>query len=200
MKRYKVSGLTLIVLLAGCTGLQAPKVANVHTYVLDAQPAISERAIKRDQVIAVSMPTSRSGFDTPRMAYRQQPLELDYFATHQWADTPAHMLQPLLVQALEPAFRAVVKAPGMIPADLKLDTDIIRLQQNFITHPDTIELKVRAQLTDVKNSRIIATRIFETTESTRSADAYGGVIAANLALQRILTQLTEFCLDVTAIP
>ena len=43
-------------------------------------------------------------------------------------------------------------------------------------------------------SRVLATRLFEATESAPSDDPYGGVTAANVALQRILEQVVDFCI------
>ena len=189
---YRIA-LIFAVLLAGCTALQAPHVENTHLYLLDAKPAII--VAQHHQVLAISMPSSRPGFDTPQMAYLRHPLELEYFATQRWADTPARMLKPLLAQALEPVFRAVVPTPGILPANLRLDTELIRLQQNFTTKPSRIQLTLRAQLIDMKDKRVIAVKLFDESENTDSDDAYGGVIAANRALQRLLDQLTEFCIN-----
>ena len=188
--------LAFTVLLAGCTALPAPHVESTHLYLLDAKPAIN--AASRHQVLAISMPIARPGFDTPQMAYQRQPLSLEYFATHRWADTPARMLKPLLAQSLEPAFQSVVPETGILPANLRLDTELIRLQQNFTTKPSRIQLTLRAQLIDMKDKRVIAAKLFDESESAASDDAYGGVIAANRALQRVLEQLAEFCLNASA--
>ncbi|MDO8350923.1 MAG: ABC-type transport auxiliary lipoprotein family protein [Gallionella sp.] len=191
---YRIA-LLLATLLTACGGLQAPRVESARLYVLDARPVISVAQPKNDQVLAISMPDAWPGFDTPQMAYMQHPLTLEYFATHRWADTPAHLLKPLLAQSLEPLFRAVITSPGLIPADLRLDTELIRLQQDFTTRPSRIQLGLRAQLIDVKNKRVIAVKLFDESENAASDDAYGGVIAANRALQRVLGQLAEFCLN-----
>lgn len=107
------------------------------------------------------------------------------------------MLAPLLVQALEQAggFRAVVQAPSAVPADLRLDTELVRLQQNFGVQPSRIELALRAQLVDVRSRRVVATAEFEEVEPTTREDAYGGVIAANRALQRLLARVVDFCVE-----
>lgn len=186
--------LACAMLLAGCAGLQAPQVANTHSYLLDARAPAKAASTKRDVVLAVSMPRAASGFDTSRMVYLRQPHELDYFALNRWADTPARMLEPLLVQALEPGFRAVVRTPGAVPANVRLDTELIRLQQDFGTHPSKVQLTLRAQLIDVTEKRVIAVKLFDETENAASDDAYGGVIAANRALQRVLDRLSDFCI------
>lgn len=190
--------LASAMLLAGCTGLRAPQVESPHLYVLDARLPIKAAQVKRDLVLAVSMPRARPGFDTPQMAYLRLPHELDYFVTHRWADTPSRMLGPLLAQALEPSFRAIVQTPSVVPADIRLDTELIRLQQDFGTQPSRVQLTLRAQLIDVVGKRVIAVKLFDEAENAPSDDAYGGVIAANRVLQRVLGQLADFCINESA--
>ena len=187
--------LACTLLLAGCSGLQAPKIEKLHTYTLDARAPVKTAQTKWDWVLSVSMPRARTGFDTKKMAYLRQPHELEYFAVNRWADTPARMLAPLLVQTLEPGFRAVVQAPGAVPANVRLDTELIRLQQDFSTQPSKVQLTLRVQLVDVTDQRVLAVKLLDETENAASEDAYGGVIAANRALQRVLDQLPEFCIN-----
>ena len=190
--------LSSALLLAGCTGLQAPKLDNIHLYTLDARPASIAAQHKSDRVLAISMPTAWPGYDTAQIAYQRQPLELEYFLTHRWADAPVRMLRPLLARALEPAFRSVVATPGIVSADLRLDTELIRLQQDFTSQPSRIQLVLRAQLIDVKDKRVIAIKLFDESENSATEDAYGGILATNRALQRVLAQLTDFCIEATA--
>ena len=110
------------------------------------------------------------------------------------------MLAPLLVQALEQDgnFRAVVRTTNPSPADLRLETELVRLQHDFTTHPSRAQMTLRAQLYDVKGKKVLAVREFDAAENAPSEDAYGGVIAANTALERVLGQLTDFCVAESA--
>jgi len=125
----------------------------------------------------------------------QRPYELESFATNRWADAPARMLAPLLAQALEQteSFKAVVQSPSNIPADMRVEVELIRLQQNFAVRPSRIELALRLQLIDVRGRRVLAAKSFDATENAPSDDPYGGVTAANVALQRVLEQVADFC-------
>ncbi len=189
--------LACSMLLAGCTGLPAPKMESPHIYLIDAQPPARTAQAKRDLVLAIALPHARPGFDTPQMVYLRQPHELEYFAASRWADAPPRMLWPLLVQALEQAggFRAIVQTPGVIPADVRLDVELVRLQQDFGTRPSRMHLTLRAQLTDVRSKRLLAVKLFDEVQNAASDDPYGGVIATNLMVQSLLGQLVEFCLN-----
>jgi ABC-type uncharacterized transport system auxiliary subunit len=50
----------------------------------------------------------------------------------------------------------------------------------------------------MKNKHLIAVSVFDESEKADSNDAYSGVLASNRALQRVLTQLIEFCLSASA--
>ncbi len=150
---------------------------------------------KRGLVLAVSMPRARAGFDTAQMVWVQQAHELKVFSRNRWADTPARMLAPQLAQALERSgiFHAVVQAPSSASAMLRLDTELIRLQQDFSVRPSRVQFTLSAQLIDINTRRVIASAEFDETENAVTEDAYGGVRASNVALERLLAKLAAFC-------
>jgi len=195
INRRKIMALTSVLLLAACGGLSAPQVVSQNIYVLESGPAVQTSQFKRDLVLLVSEPRALAGFDTPRMAYVQKQHEINYFAASRWADTPARMLGPLIAHALEQTggFRAVVQSSGTLPADLRLDIELVRLQQDFKTRPSRVQLTLRAQLVDVRGKRLLAEHQFDAVETASSDDAYGGVAAANRLVQRVLGELSEFC-------
>lgn len=192
--------LAVAVLIGGCAALQAPQVESPTLHVLAADPLPKAARPTRDAIVEVAPPRAWPGFDTPQMAYVRQPYELDYFAASRWADTPPRMLGPLLARALEQSggFRAVIQAPNPVPADYRVDVEIVRLQQNFAVRPSRAELTLHVQLTDVRGRRVIAARNFEEAAEAPSENAAGGVAAANAALQRMLAQVVDFCVAQTA--
>ena len=194
--RRRFALLALTVLLGGCAALQPPKVENQTLYVLAAKPLPQAAGPRHDLVVEVTQPRAWPGFGTAQMAYVRRAYELDYYAASRWADTPARMLQPLLVRALEQtgSFRSVIRAPGIVPADARLDTEIVRLAQDFTVQPSRVELTLRAQLVDVRERRVIASRVFNEIENAPHENADGGVVAVNEALQRLLGQVAEFCI------
>jgi len=195
--RHAVAGLAAAALLAACTALQPPEPDRANTYVLELVRAPAAQLPKRDLVLEVAAPRARAVFDTPLMAYTRRPSALEYFARNRWADTPARMLAPLLAQALERSggFRAVVQAPSAALADLRLDTELVRLQQDFAVRPSQVQLSLRAQLIDAGTRRVLASAEFDETEAAAGDDPYGGVVAANRALGRLLERLVNFCAE-----
>ncbi|MER2538473.1 MAG: hypothetical protein ABTQ26_04440, partial [Azonexus sp.] len=74
----------------------------------------------------------------------------------------------------------------------RLDSEIIRLQQDFRTRPGTVRFTLRATLIDENTRRVVAWREFDESVATSSEDPYGGVVAANRALQMTLENLANF--------
>jgi len=191
---YALSGLAL---LAGCGSLLPKPAAPPTLYALDddtAPPPLQQPAATAPTLI-ISTPRAAAGFDTRHIVYQRQAHQLDYFAQSQWADTPAQMLAPLLLRALERggAFRAVLAAPAAATGDYRLDTELIRLQQDFATAPSRVRVTLRAVLVDTTTRRAVAAREFDLSLPAPSEDAYGGVRAANQAAQQLLVELAAFC-------
>ncbi len=145
--------------------------------------------------LIVSTPRAAAGFDTRRIVYLRQTHELEAFAYHEWVDTPALMLAPLIARAIERSgtFRAVLRAPTSATAELRLDTELIRLQHEFFVQPSRVRLTLRAVLVDVTTRRVVAWREFDASVPSASEDPYGGVLAANQAVKTLLTELAAFC-------
>lgn len=201
--KYNIRAVSLLtlagaLLLAGCSTFQPIKSSSISTYTLEAQFP-SHATTKGELTLLVSTPNASAGFDTPRMRYIKKQHELDYFSQNQWIDTPARMLAPILLQALESTaqYRSVVSARTAAKADLRLDTEIIRLQHDFIPRPSQVRITIRAQLIDMRNKSVLATREFDVTEIATSEDPYGGVLAYNRAVKTILLQIAEFCVPLS---
>lgn len=198
--RLIVAGLSLISLCA-CSMLRPTATPPTLYYALDSgrlgapAPAPATAApVATAPTLIINPPHAAAGFDSPRIIYLREAHKLDYFAHHQWVDPPARMLGPLLVTAIERSgvFRAVVLTPGAAAGELRLDTEIIRLQHEFQTSPSQVRFTLRATLVDDKTRRVLAGREFEALASAHSEDAYGGVVAANQVVQTVLQELSQF--------
>ena len=147
--------------------------------------------------LLVAPPRAAAGYDSPRIIYTREAHAINYFAHSEWVDTPARMLGALLVSAMERngAFRAVGVTSGAASGDLRLDTELVRLQHEFQTRPSRVRFTLRATLVDERTRRVLAWREFDSVVASASEDPYGGVIAANTAVQGALQQLSAFCIE-----
>lgn len=196
---FVAASLAVAALLGACTPLLPSRSETQSTYLLDALPSRVAQTSQRDLVLLVGLPRARPGFDAEGIAYVRRPHEVEYFASSRWTKPPAQMLQPLMAETLQRAgrFRAVVPAPSTAVAHLRLDTELIRLQQDFTERPSRVQLALQVRLVEVDTRRVLATREFDETQVAASDDPYGGVVAANQALVRVLERLAAFCIEET---
>lgn len=197
--RRAASAAAWSLLASGCSLVPTAPADEVWLHLLDVRPAVAT-TVRRDHVLAISPPRAAPGVDTAAMAYVQKAYALDHYATHRWVDTPARMLDPLLMRTLEDTggFRTVVQVTSGVQADLRLDTEVVQLRQSFLARPSRVEFTMRTQLVDVPGRRVLATRYVEAVQEAPSDDAVGGVAAANAAVERALAQVAAFCVEASA--
>ena len=210
-------GVALLSLwLGGCASGLLPKPPATPTlWVLDdatgaasgspsdapsAAPLPQSSALKSKALtLIVAVPRAAAGFGTQNIAYLRRPHQIEYFAVHQWVDSPAHMLAPLMARALQRggAFRAVALAPTAASGEWRLETELLRLQQDFTVSPSRVRLTLRALLIDSTSRRVLAERELDASAASPSEDPEGGAQAANRAVAQILGDLSTFCAETT---
>ena len=196
-RRSFAAGL-LLASVGACSLLKPTATPPPSFYALDAPRAAATAAAPAEApTLIVNPPTAAAGFDSQRIIYVRETHKLEYFANSEWVDPPARMLVPLLVAAAgrTGAFRAVVPTPSAAAGDLRLDTEIIRLQHDFLTQPSQVRFTLRAHLVDNRTRRVLASREFEAVAPAASENPYGGVVAANRAVQTVLEDLAAFCAE-----
>ncbi|CAK0749207.1 cholesterol transport system auxiliary component [Gammaproteobacteria bacterium] len=189
----------VVLALGGCGGLLAVADSEpTQTYRLEANFAsgqlVRDAKVAPTVVIMVATPAAQAGFDTTGIAYVRKAYRLDYYSKNQWVDSPQRMLLPLLVLTLEGngQFRAVLPVSSSVTGDVRLETEILCLQHEMLTLPSQFRVTLRAQLLDLHHHQILATHTFDAVELSPSEDPYGGVVAANRAIGRLLQEVAAF--------
>jgi cholesterol transport system auxiliary component len=191
--------LLAILLVPGCSVLPKPAPEATNTYVLEYASVTAADAAAGSElpVLIVTTPRAHGGYDTARIAYMQRAYGLRYYTRSRWADTPARMLAPLIAEAIQATgqIQALYATPGSVTANQRLDTELVRFHQDFRVQPSEVHISLRARLVDLRDNRVIATRQLDVSAAAETDDAYGGVVAANMAVQRLLDQLARFASD-----
>ncbi len=193
-----------LLLCAGCSELLSKPAVQPSYYALDSLPTTASTAAagvlsvrSPAPTLIIDPPSAAPGYDSTHMIYTRGSHSRAYFSHNEWVDRPARMFAPLLVAAIERggAFRAVVPPASVAVGDFRLDTQIVRLEQDFSHQPSQVHLTLRAYLLDEATHRVIAWREFNQTVPAVSDDPYGGVVAANRAAQRVLEGVVGFCAE-----
>ena len=165
---------------------------NGATDQTDAAAPVPMRALW--PVLLLDQPQAAAGFESARMVYQRQPQTLEAYTQSAWVDTPARMLAPLLLRTLQnhTGLRAVLLAPSPAQADLRLQTSVLRLEQDFLQRPSRVHFALQATLSDQRTRTVLGWQQFEASQVAASDDAAGGAAAASLAVQTALQQLANF--------
>lgn len=172
--------LLLLLFLASCAA--TPR----QNYSLQT-PAVHLEGKIRQQAVYVARMQARAGYETEKMAYSLRAYQIDYFAKNRWAAQPAAMIFPLLQEAVGSRFAVVAKTPA--EADTVLETEILLFQQEFAGKGSRAHIVIRAHLAQKGHPAVV--RDFDESEDA-SPDPYGGVVALNKALARMLVEMARF--------
>lgn len=189
----------MLPLLTGCTSLLSTQVTQTTYHSLDttafnAQIEDHSNTAHDLPTLIVNTPKAAAGFDTRRMMYSRSQHQLEYFARNEWIDTPSHMLQPLIVSAIENSqrFSAVVPKMAAAKTDLRLESEILSLLQDFNSKPSVVRFTFRATIINNVTGQVVALREFDERVIATSDDPSGGVKAANKAVNNALEKLGLF--------
>ena len=184
--------------MSGCSSLLPADIPPATLYAFDdaktrQQPPRQTRPGAPN--VLLSPLRAAAGYDSAQMIYVKQRHQLDYFRQNQWANTPALMLTPMVIDALEDSglFNAVIRSPSSATAQYRLDLEIRRLQQEFFNVPAQVHFTLRAHLSDMQTHQVVAWQEFDVLVPSNSEDPYGGVLATNKAIRQVLTELNTFC-------
>lgn len=192
--------LAASMLLAACSVLPRAESVVIDRYTLEAMPQAVQTAHADGPVLLVTRPLARADLNSPRMAYREQDYQLRYFARSRWTDTPAQLLLPGLVEALEASghFGAVIRVGSAARPGLRLDTEVLEFSQDFRTEPSEFQIRLRLQMVDLESMSVMASRIFTVRQAATERSPQGGARAANAAWQALLPELVGFGIQALA--
>jgi len=179
------------IFLTACSAVKLPVTNQYQLSAFSNKKLVNRLAQK---TILVSYPEAVAGYQTGQMLYIKKPFELSAFANNAWVDQPANMIFPLIVQSLQCSgyFYAVASSPHAEETDYRLDTQLIELQQNFLKKPSVIDVVVKIVLTQTRDNRVVASRLIHQQAICPTDTPYGGVIAANRAIQKVTAEITQF--------
>lgn len=191
--------ILILPLMASCTALLSKQPLQTTYYSLEraqskpqTEPPLNNN--NRLPTLIINTPKAAAGFDTQRMMYTRAPHQLEYFARNEWIDTPAQMLRPLMISAIEKtgAFNAVLAKQSVVASDLRLESEVIKLVQDFSTKPSHVQFTLRVSMIDSATHQVIAISEFNERINANIDNPIGGVLAANVAINLALDKLSVF--------
>ena len=189
-------------LMAGCSGILPKPPPQAQRYTLDdgAGLQVAPPGAAGRPVLLVALPSAAPGYESQDMVYRRGAGPLQAYAQHGWVDAPARMLAPLWVRALQASgsYRAVLMAPSAAAAGLRLETELLRLSQDYGPGASQLRLSVRAVLVDTATRGVVGSLDFDEREPCAAEDAAAGAAAAQRVAWRVAGLLAAACTRWTA--
>lgn len=199
----KIFKITIIIFLAqlltGCTWFFGEKKETPTTYVLNRIPCDVPQKRTRGLILLVATPDARPLLNSTHIFYSKKAYQIAYFSHNEWIETPAQMLQPLIIKTLQNTnyFHMVVTPPYLGTYNYILNTQIMQLIMDYTTCPGIVRISMRAQLVNPVTNKIVASRDICATHPILLQTPYGSVFATNLAVIDLLNQLALFVLTHT---
>lgn len=184
----------MVITLVACSPVKIPATSQ---YQLSAYSGKKVSNNKRSISLWVTTPEAVAGYQTEQMIYMDKPFQLSAFVKNAWANPPADMIYPLMIQSLQETnfFHAVMSSAYSQGADYRLDTQLLKLKQNFLKRPSVLELSVKVVLTRVENNQVIASKIIQEEVRCPADTPYGGVMAANQATRQLTARIDSFVVE-----
>src|SRR4029079_17233831 len=185
------------ILLSSCSLFSPVQTHPQNKFIIEKTPTNITKGSKHSTALLVGMPDTRIIYNSTSMAYMMKPYQINYFAKNRWAATPAQMLQPLIVETLQNThyFRSVGGAGALGTYNYVLHTEILEFNQEFFANRSMVNVKLRAQLVKTSTNCVVATKEFTVIETAPQRTPYGGVVAANRAVSRVLAQMAAWCVS-----
>ena len=180
--------------ILGLMSCSPVKVPITNQYVLSAFSSKKDSAKPHSATLKISNPEAAVEYQTSQMLYVKKPYRIESFANNAWASPPASMLYPLIVQSFQESgyFHAISSSVYAETSDYRLDTQLLRLQQNFLTVPSVLEFSVKVVLTHNEPNQVIGSHIFTIRVPCPEDTPYGGVLAANVAVKQFTAKVTRY--------
>lgn len=204
MKRhYYLVFLFLSVCCSGCRLSLGNDVEPAKYYIIKAaEQATSYKGTPKGEKLLIRDTTTSALINSQRILVSSDPHRRAYYQYAFWGETPPQAFQNLLQQELERAnlFLSVAKESAGALAPLQLNTEILDFYHSAEKNPGTVDIKVRAELLDLKTREVIAAREFSSQAPLASYNAEGAVEAFGVGVSQVLTEMVTWLDQVVTVP
>jgi cholesterol transport system auxiliary component len=148
----------------------------------------------RSQLV-VETPEAASGLTTSRIAVKQRPTTLDYYARSEWTDVAPRLVQTKLIESFENSGKivSVGREGSGLRSDYVLKGELRHFEaQLYDAEKPLIRVVVNVKLVRMPAREIVANRSFERTHTVETANIDQLVEGFDEALGGVLKRVVEW--------
>ncbi|MEZ5566444.1 MAG: ABC-type transport auxiliary lipoprotein family protein [Gammaproteobacteria bacterium] len=191
------ASIVLLGVLSGCVSLPAREAVQLYTPALSSTDATDAPGVQWQLVI--DRPLSDPALDSPRIAVRPRPNELQSYAGARWTAAAPDIVETALLRRFQDSGRimAVGRARDALRADYVLQLDLRAFESVYDVEGSAphAHIALYATLLDASSRDVVASRLF-VHNSTASGEAVPAVVdAVGVALSALSTELMEWTLS-----
>jgi cholesterol transport system auxiliary component len=147
--------------------------------------------------LAVAKPTAARVVDSPRIAVRPVPGELQVYKSVTWSQPSTDLIEATVLRALEDSGKipAVARAGSGIRADYRLVMDLRRYESDYAGNAvPSATIELTAKLLHTSEQRIVASRTFLQVEPSAGVEVAQVATAFDTALEKLGSQVVGWVL------
>lgn len=185
---------TVLTFVTACSLAPVPSLGN-NTYILNKVPILTKSTQPEAINLLVNPPQTSPIYSTKFIPYSTRAYSIGYLVKNTWLLPPSQMFQQLLQSTLNNTnyFSYVGIDSSNNNYDLVLNSYINKFLFNYTTSQPTVDLIITVELSN--NSKIIAHTTLAVQEPFNATEIYSGIISANNAVAKTLTQLSTWCIN-----
>ena len=186
---HLLSVLVPLMLLAGCSVLGNGKQRDpvtIYAPQVKVTPDPSRPSVTWQ--LAVAKPTAARVVDSPRIAVRPAPGELQVYKSVTWSQPSTDLIEATVLRALEDSGKipAVARAGSGIRADYRLIMDLRRYESDYAGNAvPSATIELTAKLLHTSEQRIVASRTFLQVEPSAGVEVAQVATAFDTALEKL---------------
>jgi len=152
-----------------------------------------------DWQLVVEEPLASGGLNIARIALRDKPTDLNYFAGSQWTERAPRMVQTLLVESFENSGKIVAVGRQAIGlrSDFNLKSELREFQAEYKAPetPPVVRVRLNAKIIKQPRRAIIASENFEAAIAAKSTKMNDIIKAFDDALGKVLRRIVIWTLE-----
>lgn len=199
-----IAAVTLAALTASCTSIiPGADAAPPKLYSLTPKNTFSAKLPKVTWQLVVEQPDAAASLNTTRIALRQTPITLDYYARAVWTDTAPRLFQTKIIESFENSKKiiSVGKDAVGLRSDYVLKTELRHFEAlYFTTATPVVYVEVNAKMVKMPERVIIANMTWSRKIPSTSPSLDDVILAFDDASGKILKRIVEWALVAPAHP